>query len=141
MTTFCHIAEKGYIGDYIGLSSPVCNDFFPTPTDFGICLTRNIDLNDIMNVKNIYENFFELHKIVRDVESSAKWSENTFVIFIDSLNELSQSYPRNNHVRVKDGEILFQLHQSKEIAKIYLERNYNRLTASMILKANENEER
>ena len=137
MTTFCHIAEKGYIGDDIGLSSPVCNDFFPTPTDYGICLTRNIDLNDIMNVKNTYEQYFELHNIVKDAESSSKWSESTFVIFIDSLNELSQTYPRNSHVRVKDGEIQFQLHQSKEIAKIYLESNYNRLTASMILKANQ----
>ena len=47
---FCHRNDLGFIGDDIGISERVCNDFFPTPSDSGICLTKNLDIKTILKV-------------------------------------------------------------------------------------------
>ena len=50
MLVFCHEIEKGFIGDklkgmqWFGIPAKFCNDFFPTPTDLGLCMTRNLDI-------------------------------------------------------------------------------------------------
>ena len=46
LVVFCHNVDKGYYGDDAGLSLKFCNDFFPTPTDLGMCLTRNMDIKN-----------------------------------------------------------------------------------------------
>ena len=53
LVLFCHNPVKGYFGDNAGLSLKFCNDFFPTPTDVGICLTRNMDIKNILHENNI----------------------------------------------------------------------------------------
>ena len=39
---FCHSKDKGFTGDTVNarMNAKICNDFFPTPTDVGICLTK-----------------------------------------------------------------------------------------------------
>ena len=50
MLVFCHEIETGFIGDklkgmqWFGIPAKFCNDFFPTPTDLGLCMTRNLDI-------------------------------------------------------------------------------------------------
>ena len=35
------------VGDDLGMIAKACNEFFPTPTDQGICLTTNMDTKEI----------------------------------------------------------------------------------------------
>merc|ERR1712016_117503 len=36
-----------------------CNEFFPTPTDQGICLTKNMDIKDVIKTNKEFENLFD----------------------------------------------------------------------------------
>ena len=55
----CHIQNTGYIGENIGLSEPVCHNFFPSPTDQGICMTENINVKEILHDYEKYEELME----------------------------------------------------------------------------------
>ena len=44
MTIFCHGITTGYAGDDFVDSVRFCNDFFPAPTDKGICMTKNLNI-------------------------------------------------------------------------------------------------
>ena len=100
-----------------------CDEFFPTPTDIGFCLTKNLKINDVMNYNIDYDQVFESSKrkskqTNEKIDGGSLWSRNTLVILTDGKNELRQSYPRtlNGHLN----EIIFQLHSPKELAKIHL---------------------
>ena len=97
MAIFCHRKYDGFSGDDIGMFAKVCNDFFPAPTDKGICLTRNLNLNKVMHIEKQYEPIFEsdLQKPIEKIKGGTMWSENTLVIFTDGVNDLSKSYPKN----------------------------------------------
>ena len=41
---FCYRVDVGFVGDDLGMFARACNDFFPTPTDQGMCLTKNMDI-------------------------------------------------------------------------------------------------
>ena len=124
MAIFCHKIDDGFLGDEIGINQKVCNDFFPTPTDQGICLTRNFKLDDIMKFETSYETVFETSQQVpnSNINGGTLWSETTLVIFTDATNFLSQSYPRESNIDL--GEIQLQLHQPNELGKMLTESNY-----------------
>ena len=54
MILFCHNKEEGFVGDDIGISEKICDDFFPAPTDNGICLTSNMNPNSIAHINDEY---------------------------------------------------------------------------------------
>ena len=124
MPIFCHKVGVGFYGEDGGILPKVCSDFFPTPTDQGICLTQNLELDEIMQRKELYEDMFETSKqsSKSKIDGGTLLSEITFVIFTDSGNPLSQSYPRESGIQI--GEIKFQLHQPNEFAKILIGNNY-----------------
>ena len=124
MPIFCHKVGVGFYGEDGGILPKVCSDFFPTPTDQGICLTQNLELDEIMQRKEPYEDMFETSKqsSKSKIDGGTLLSEITFVIFTDSGNPLSQSYPRESGTQI--GEIKLQLHQPNEFAKILIGNDY-----------------
>ena len=134
MAIFCHTKIDGFSGDAIGKHLKVCDDFFPTPSDVGMCLTKNMNLNNVMHIEKSYAPFFEAnqYKPIQKIKGGTKWSESTIVIFTDGANYLSKSYPK--YPNEEPVEIYFQIHQSKELASLNLETNYGKYTKSLTLK-------
>ena len=116
LTIFCHNKFEGFTGDDIGISDKVCDEFFPTPTDSGICMTSNLDIKKIAHVRREYEPIFEQNKQTsnKKIQGGAFWSESTLIINTADSNPLNHNYPRSPNADL--GEIQFQLHQSKEFA-------------------------
>ena len=116
MTIFCHNKFEGFSGDDIGISDKVCDEFFPTPTDSGICMTSNLDIKKIAHVRKEYEPIFEQNQQTsnKKIQGGTHWSESTLIINTAESNPLDHNYPRSPNVDL--GEIQFQLHQSKEFA-------------------------
>ena len=135
MPVFCYREDVGFIGDDAGLSEKMCNDFFPMPTDSGICLTRNLDINEVLHKNEQYNAKFEADIQLKNEKMEAKslWSTTTLVIFTDYMNSIRQTYPRNQDSKV--GEIQFQLHQSKELGQMSENGDYDFHTNSITLKA------
>ena len=119
MAIFCHRKDKGFLGDNIGMHANVCNDFFPTPTDAGICLSRNLDIKEIMHPNDQFETMSEsnLQQKTENIEGGFLWSETTLVIFTDAENTLKETYRKRSTKTV--GEVQFQLHQPKEFGQMY----------------------
>ena len=86
-TIFCHRNDIGFMGDDFGIEGKLCNDFFPTPSDSGICLTKNLDIKDILKTKKVYDGLFEQdrQKPSMKIVSGTEWGEISLIL-IPSLN-------------------------------------------------------
>ena len=122
---FCYRRNQGYSGNDIGMHAPVCNDFFPTPSDIGMTMTKN--LNDIIKVDKIHEDLFDYDSKDRllNLKIDGKiWSETTLVLDTnDNTFPLAQTYPRE--LQPGSRAIQIQFHQSKEIANMIKDNNYD----------------
>ena len=52
-------SSKLFTGDDIGLAANVCNAFFPTPTDVGLCLTKDLDIKTIAKSNDLFDFILE----------------------------------------------------------------------------------
>ena len=122
---FCYDRVNGLQGDDIGMSGKLCNDFYPTPTDMGMCLTRNLNIKDILHANHDYEDIFAGNdKKPKKFNGRNLWSEMTLIISSNAeYKDLRQSLPRKP--KVKTSEIYLQIHHPKELAKFHLEDTYN----------------
>ena len=136
---FCYVKGKGFIGDDVELPQKLCDEFFPTPTDTGICLTKNLDIKQIFKTNQPYEVLLEqnLRKPSDKIKGNL-WSESTLVIFTDgdpySNWDLPMSYSRRSKSYL--GDIKFQIHANTELANMIPERNYRVNTPSITLTPN-----
>ena len=67
----------------VGMQELACDNFFPTPTDKGICLTENLNIKEVMNDYEVYEPLMESSmqkKSSSKITGGAKWSQKTYVI-------------------------------------------------------------
>ena len=118
------------------MSGKLCNDFYPTPTDMGMCLTRNLNIKDILHQNDDYEDIFGNDKKPKKFLGRNFWSEMTLIISSSSENnELRQALPRK--AKVKTSEIYLQIHHPKQLAKFHLEDTYNIQNAPLKLKIGE----
>ena len=47
-------------GDNIsGFSTKFCQDFYPAPTDVGICISKNLDVKKVIQLEDVYNTFFK----------------------------------------------------------------------------------
>ena len=81
---FCrnHI-DQDPIGDSLpGFSTKFCNEFFPAPTHTGICITKNLDIKEILHLEEEYNGFFEVEKQSSklSVGKDNYWAQTTVVI-------------------------------------------------------------
>ena len=146
LSIFCTRKDKGFTGEDMGISKEVCDELFPTPTDSGICLTKNLDIKEIMNFESHYNLLFEPEKQKSDqyIDSGSLWGEVSLVILTDPIpnpldNEgfypsMGVGIPRKGGSDYK--QIKFHLHQSKELAQLYTNNDYDKSISPFILEAN-----
>ena len=90
---------EGFMGDTInGFSQKLCNTFHPVPTDVGMCLTQNLDINDIVQLNDHYTKMFNDNSFDDNrtfLNGGNRNEESTFVLLTDiyditvDINEVS----------------------------------------------------
>ena len=135
---FCLERFDGFEGDSVpGMTAKICNDFFLAPTDQGVCLTKNLDIKEILHQNENYDSFFEAdhQNIKKHFDGKTLWSEVKLLIYIDgdiSNNDLRQTFPRGPNSNLDEVKIL--LHPFKNLAKLSQEDDYNVHLAPLKLK-------
>ena len=109
--------DQNFYGDDIGgFSAKFCNDFYPTPTDVGMCMTKNVDIKELLQQDNdlfTYTNA-ENQKAKTLMGNGNRNAESTYVLLTDIFEDLNPT---------------------KEIASI----NQNRYLVSMSILTSHNE--
>ena len=136
MTLFCHKMDEGFTGEDVGIREKVCNEFFPAPTDKGMCLTKNMQIKEIVNVQDPYIDLFEpyFQTSAKNIESGTRWGELTFVLLaaMDRENEAINKRRPNT----KSMNIQLQLHQDNEFAQMLPKNNFDETTIPLSLEHN-----
>ena len=133
---FCHQKDHGYEGDDIGFDAKVCNSFFHTPSDVGMVLTKNLNINSLLKEDQNYETLFDAseQKYGDYIEGGTLWSKTTLVIDTNhARNLLYQVYPKKLDTDVNTVQL--QIHQSKEFANMIMESDHDHLTNPLTLEA------
>lgn len=124
---FCYGKGKGFIGDDIGMYAKICNDFFITPSDIGMSLTKNLDIKGLVEISEEYEDIFEPDSNERrpasNINGGSLWSELILVLDTGPMTFLDQTYQTDN--TVDSTTIQLQIHQPKEFANMILESNFD----------------
>ena len=81
-----------FTGDDIGLAANVCNAFFPTPTDVGLCLTKDLDIKTIVQSNDLFDYILEPEIQSRPpghkIEGGTYWTESTLILYTEAGNSL-----------------------------------------------------
>ena len=133
-TIFCHRNDIGFMGDDFGIEGKFCNDFFPTPSDSGICLTKNLDIKDILKTKKVYDGLFEqdLQKPSMKIVSGTELGEVSLIL-------IPRQSKHSSPVRKPEAEqdsITIQLHQSNELASMLKTKVYDDFLIPLTLEPN-----
>ena len=131
----CYNNKIGFTGDELGMSGKVCNDFFPTPSDSGICLTKNLDLKEILHFKDNYDSLFEqeLQQTGKKIENGTTWGGISLILVPE------QSIYIENSVRSPGSsgrKLKLQLHQNNEFANIFKSNDYDDFIIPLTLDPN-----
>ena len=124
---FCHRNDLGFIGDDIGISERVCNDFFPMPSDSGTCLTKNLDIKTILEVKDEYDVLFEskLQHLPEKIANGTTWGKISLILSPYQPTFLPEKDQKSLYnYRFHPKPIKIQLHQDKELASLLQSNTY-----------------
>ena len=90
----CHRKDEGFTGDEIGMSAKLCNGFFPTPTDVGICFSKNLNINKVVWPKVQFNYIFDADEQFQEenIHGGTLWNESTKIINTDYLDHISHTY-------------------------------------------------
>ena len=82
--------DKDWIGDDFGSVLKFCSDFFPSPTDHGVCLSKNLDYQQLINTNEEFKTVFETSKQIfpKLIEEDKLNSRATFIINTNAGNPL-----------------------------------------------------
>ena len=84
LVIFCRNSrDQVPMGDSLpGLSTKFCNDFFPSPTHTGTCITKNLDVEEIIHLEEEYKAFFEAEEQTSNLTVGKEnyWAISTFII-------------------------------------------------------------
>ena len=139
LVLFCYQRSKGFVGDDLGMYAKACNNFFPTPTDQGICLTRNMDIKEVIHTDKNYDSLFE-----SNIQSSNEYlkegtygSKNILVAFTGASWNMMRILEQTNFRTENDDdeEILVKFHQSNEISHFFEDERLGLASPSLKLKA------
>ena len=133
----CHRKDLGFVGEDLGFSEKICNEFFPTPTDQGICLTKNLDIEELMKPNPLFGTIFEseYQQSSGKMDGGVLWSEMTLVLNAEWGTPEEQLYTRIPKDNILD-DIEFQIHQPSELGNILTASNDNQQQSSITLEAN-----
>ena len=126
LVIFCsNRMQPDFLGDVVkGFSVKFCNDFFPTPTDVGICLTKNLVLKNVLDyaLDKEYEWYMESDNQNHTRENGIDdyWNGNTFILSTNAFNV--EDHPDTMTIRTDrpDNYITMQIHPNYEFAQILL---------------------
>ena len=82
LPVFCRNEKnEEFRGDKIS-SMHFCNDFFLAPTHVGICMSKNLDVKEILQLDEEFYSFFEAEKQSSKlkVRKNDYWAISTFII-------------------------------------------------------------
>ena len=120
---FCHNKRNGFLGHDAGMSSKLCDDFYPTPTDIGICLTRNLDIKEVLYENEHFKSLYEsnLHSSPDYIQGGSLWGDMTLVFLTDSTNYLKGSYLTKSNAKLNQLKGLsFKSSGKMIVAQIFL---------------------
>ena len=128
VSIFCFNEGEGYTGDDIGIGTKVCNKFFLTPSDIGIVYSKNMHTKSVLKVDEDYEILLESEKNQKPDNEyiNGKVLSRMTLVFdtnAETLTEVSQTFPRSPFDDTKPKYIQFQIHQSKDLAKLITDLN------------------
>ena len=74
--------EQQYYGEDIGWPELACNDFFPAPTDNGMCMSANLNIQEMVHDFEDYDQLIEseFQKSPSKIQGGTMWSQKTYVI-------------------------------------------------------------
>ena len=90
---FCEDGKRnGYDGDEIeGFPMKSCNKFFQTPSDVGFCITKNLDVNNLIRAQYLdqYSDFMEIKKQGQGIQAlrGTYSSESTDILMTNIFND------------------------------------------------------
>ena len=91
MTLFCkNRRDQDFAGIGIdGISSRFCDEYYPSPTDVGFCMTKNMDLREIMHVKEVHSDFLNIRERSGNstIQGGNRNAERTIVLVTDIFND------------------------------------------------------
>ena len=137
MIVFCHQKDTGFAGTDVGISTKLCDEFYRTPTDTGICLTKNLDSKKILgkDLLNEYDEILETNKqSTMKIEGGTMWGEVTIMLVTDPADYGQSTEVRNS--KAKKRQVKLQLHQPKELATMTIPNNYDLSVIPLTLEAN-----
>ena len=138
--------DQRWHGDDIGMTPRFCSDFYPTPTDQGICMTKNLNFEDLLDFSSDFTKSFKgnKEKIPVLVQGDRLTAKATFVLYTNAgsnylypgygIKTFSKSKTLDKE-RQKDMEnVQFQIHSPRELPQILidseLDKDLNALTIS-----------
>ena len=136
LAIFCYDRSNGFIGDKVtGISEKLCNRFFPSPTDVGICQTKDSNIDEIMHSPKEYDSLFEpqLQAPIQRFSNNTIGSKATLVLYADGENDLRQTLPRSSDANLDEMEFL--IHSPNELGRFIHDENFERELASLQLMA------
>ena len=84
--------DEEFLGDKLS-SMNFCNDFFLAPSHVGICMSKNLDVKEIVHLDKDYYSFLESEKQSSKlkVRKNDYWSISTFIINVLKSDPLKVS--------------------------------------------------
>ena len=65
--------DQEWLGDDIGMIANFCTDFYPTPTDQGICMTKNLNFYNFMELSKEFQQTFEVNVRFMSYSKCCNW--------------------------------------------------------------------
>ena len=83
---------QDFMGEMIpGFSAKFCADFHPTPSDVGMCLTKNTNIEELFKYQEDYSNYFGAnYRNVRKFGKGNRNSESVFILQTDLFDKLNK---------------------------------------------------
>ena len=156
LVTFCRDdTNNDWLGDDIGMAARFCSDFYPTPTDQGICQTKNLNFENLISFSEEFTESFETNKQKQPslVQGNRLNSKSTFIIETNSGvdnswnledNIVSKTFSRSgkltlatdtmNERREEMQEVNFQIHPTNELPQILNDYSKGTWLDSLVLK-------
>ena len=145
--------NQDWLGDDIGMTARLCSDFYPTPTDQGICQTKNLNFKNLISFSEEFTETFETNKQKQPslVQGDRLNAKATFIIETNSgayNNFIKKNVPKTfsrsgklalttNPVEKRQEEmqeVNFQIHPTNELPQLLNDYSKGTKMDSLILK-------
>ena len=127
LVIFCkNELDKKWHGDDIGLDTKFCNDFYSTPTDNGLCLTKNLNFKNLMDLSGDFQKTYQFNEkdVPIKIQGDRLKSQASFVINTNARHPIAKTFSRSNK-DVDHGErwkemrkVKMQIHSTNELPQM-----------------------